>query len=74
MSGASDTGAAGNRFRRGADMAEDFLTVKLAFNRRRADAIYQEAVARIRRARKNDRPALVQRFSERIARECVRIK
>lgn len=55
-------------------MAEDFLTVKLAFNRRRADAIYQEAVARIRRARKNDRPALVQRFSERIARECVRIK
>lgn len=54
-------------------MATHTLTFRAITNRRRADAIMQEAAAALRRAPKRDRDAMVSRYIKRIARECVRI-
>lgn len=53
-------------------MVDTSLRLYLAYNQRRADGIIAEAVARIRRARRNDRPAMLHRYKQRLVDECVR--
>ena len=51
--------------------AEYILAVQL--NHRRAHAIIQETRGQLRRAPRNERPAIVDRAVARFTRECVRV-
>lgn len=47
--------------------------VRVSFNAGRARSLKQEAVARIRRAPKNERPAMLTRYARRLTGECLRV-
>lgn len=49
------------------------LSIRVQWKRPRARAMMQQAWGEIRRARRNDRPALLERWDQRIRRECLRV-
>lgn len=58
-----------------ADMASitQIVYIRGIFNAGRARSITQEAVAAIRRAPKNERPAMFARYARRLVGECLRV-
>lgn len=54
-------------------MASQEICLTICVNRRRADAIAQEAIAKVNRAVKNERPAVAARYAQRLVRECFRV-
>lgn len=54
-------------------MAVDVVTVSIRYNRRRAMQILAEVRAKLRRARKRDRPAVFSRYYRRMLETCVRV-
>lgn len=49
-------------------------TMRVRVNHRRYNHMMQHAIATIRRARKGDRPAIMQRFADAVSRDCVRLE
>lgn len=54
-------------------MASDLIILRMHYNQRRAEAMMQAAAGQLRRARKNDRPAIVARTLKAIMATCVRV-
>lgn len=50
------------------------IPVRTRVNHRRAASIIEHARAKLRRTRKRDRPAMLDRFIRQISRECVRVE
>lgn len=49
------------------------VNLRASFNAGRARSITQQAVASIRRAPKNERPAMLTRYARRLTGECLRV-